>query len=84
MRLLKRTHSFQNNYDKDVQHKKQSYTFMLDDLCSDWKSEVWATAKLIDFAHVYPADSMDIDRNYLDGVDNLVKLFEDFLAETEE
>lgn len=81
---LKRTHSFQNNYDKDVQNKKQNYTYILDDLCCDTKSEVWATAKMIDFAHVYPADSIDVDKNYLDGVNNLIKVFEDFLAETQE
>lgn len=40
MRTLKRTHSFQNNYDKDVQCKKQDYTFILDDLCNETKSEV--------------------------------------------
>lgn len=81
---LKRTHSFQNNYDKDVQNKKQSYTYILDDLCSDTRSEVWATAKMIDFAHVYPADSTDIDNNYLDGVNSLIRMFEDFLAEAQE
>ncbi|KAL1494539.1 hypothetical protein ABEB36_010121 [Hypothenemus hampei] len=81
---LKRTHSFQNNYDKDVQNKKQTYTFMLNDLCCESKTEVWATAKLIDFAHVYLSDSFDVDRNYLDGVDNLIRIFEDFLSETEE
>lgn len=102
---LKRTHSFQNNYDKDVQHRKQNYTFILDDLCCESKSEVspfhiwnrktnsinnfccyqvWATAKLIDFAHVYISDSMDVDKNYLDGIENLIKMFEDFLSETEE
>ncbi|XP_066251825.1 inositol polyphosphate multikinase [Euwallacea similis] len=81
---LRRTHSFQNNYDKDVQNKKQSYSYILDDLCSESKSEVWATAKLIDFAHVYLSDSTEVDRNYLDGVENLIKMFEDFLSETEE
>jgi len=45
---------------------------------------VWATAKLIDFAHVYISDSMDVDKNYLDGIENLIKMFEDFLSETEE
>lgn len=84
MHTLKRTHSFQNNYDKDVQHRKQNYTFILDDLCCESKSEVWATAKLIDFAHVYISDSMDVDKNYLDGIENLIKMFEDFLSETEE
>ncbi|XP_023016940.2 inositol phosphate kinase 2 [Leptinotarsa decemlineata] len=80
---LKRTHSFQNNYDKDVQNKKQDYTFLLDELCSDRKSECWATAKMIDFAHVFPAENCDIDRNYLNGIENLVNLFEEFLFESE-
>lgn len=83
IRHLKRTHSFQNNYDKDVQNKKQDYTYMLDELCSDHKSECWATVKMIDFSHVFSAENCDIDRNYLDGVDNLVAIFEDFLIESE-
>ncbi|KAG5871056.1 hypothetical protein JTB14_037470 [Gonioctena quinquepunctata] len=83
MHSLKRTHSFQNNYDKDVQSKKQDYTYLLDELCSDQKSECWATAKMIDFAHVFPAENCDIDRNYLNGIDNLVNLFEEFLFESE-
>ncbi|XP_060522036.1 inositol polyphosphate multikinase-like [Cylas formicarius] len=80
---LKRTHSFQNNYDKDVQNKKQTYSMMLDDLCCEHKSEVWAVAKMIDFAHVHPADCCDIDKNYLDGVESLVGLFEEFLADSD-
>lgn len=80
---LRRTHSFQNNYDKDVQSKKQSYNHILADLCTDKKDECWATAKMIDFAHVFTADSCDIDRNYLEGIDNLVRIFEDFLVESE-
>ncbi|KAJ8949077.1 hypothetical protein NQ318_016981 [Aromia moschata] len=80
---LKRTHSFQNNYDKDVQNKKQTYMYILDELCADQKSECWATAKMIDFAHVYPAENCDIDKNYLEGIENLVRLFEDFLVESE-
>ncbi|CAH1964973.1 unnamed protein product [Acanthoscelides obtectus] len=80
---LRRTHSFQNNYDKDVQNKKKSYSFILDELCSEKKSECWATVKMIDFAHVYPAENCDIDKNYLEGIENLIKLFEDFLVESE-
>uniref|UniRef100_V5GJI6 Kinase n=1 Tax=Anoplophora glabripennis TaxID=217634 RepID=V5GJI6_ANOGL len=80
---LRRTHSFQNNYDKDVQHKKQNYAYMLEQLCSEQKSECWATAKMIDFAHVFPAENCDIDRNYLEGIESLVKLFEEFLVESE-
>ncbi|CAH1116286.1 unnamed protein product [Phaedon cochleariae] len=80
---LKRTHSFQNNYDKDVQCRKQDYTYLLDELCTEEKSECWATAKMIDFAHVYPAENCDIDKNYLDGIENLVNLFEEFLFESD-
>ncbi|CAG9832559.1 unnamed protein product [Diabrotica balteata] len=80
---LKRTHSFQNNYDKDVQNKKQDYTYLLDELCTDQKSECWAFAKMIDFAHVFPAENCDIDKNYLDGIDNLVRIFEELLIESD-
>lgn len=80
---LKRTHSFQNNYDKDVQNKKQSYNNILADLCTDKKDECWATAKMIDFPHVFPAENCDIDRNYMEGVDSLVRIFEEFLVESE-
>ncbi|ENN71064.1 hypothetical protein D910_12421 [Dendroctonus ponderosae] len=73
-----------NNYDKDVQCKKQDYTLILDDLCSETKSEVWATAKLIDFAHVYITDNVDQDKNYIEGIESLSKMFEDFLYETDE
>lgn len=83
IRSLKRTHSFQNNYDKEVQNKKQDYTYILDDLVDDEKAEMWAMVKMIDFAHVHPADSCDIDRNYLNGIENLVRIFEEFLIESE-
>lgn len=82
-RSLKRTHSFHNNYDKDVESKKQDYTLILDDLITEKKSEIWATVKMIDFAHVFPAENLDIDSNYLNGIENLVKLFEDLLMETD-
>lgn len=82
IRSLKRTHSFQNNYDKDVQNRKQDYTYILEDLVDEQKSEIWTTVKMIDFAHVFPAEEGKIDTNYLSGIENLVKLFEDFLAET--
>lgn len=80
---LKRTHSFQNNYDKDVQNKKQSYSHILADLCTDKKDECWAMAKMIDFAHVFPAENCDIDRNYLEGINSLVRILEELLVESE-
>ncbi|CAH0564360.1 unnamed protein product [Brassicogethes aeneus] len=83
IKSLKRTHSFQNNYDKDVQNRKRDYTYMLDELCCENKSECWANVKMIDFSHVYSAENCDIDKNYLDGIENLVAIFEDFLVESE-
>lgn len=83
IRSLKRTHSFQNNYDKDVQNKIQDYTFILDELVAEQQSEIWTTAKMIDFAHVFPAEGNCVDTNYLGGIESLVKLFEDLLMETE-
>lgn len=80
---LKRTHSFQNNYDKDVQCRKQDYTYLLDELNTEQKTECWAFAKMIDFAHVFPAENCDIDRNYLDGIENLVRIFEELLIESD-
>lgn len=80
---LKRTHSFQNNYDKDVQNKKQDYTYLLDELNTEQKSECWAIAKMIDFAHAFPAENCDIDKNYLDGIENLVRFFEELLIESD-
>lgn len=39
-------------------------------------------AKMIDFAHAFPAEDASIDTNYLFGIDNLVKLFEDLLLDS--
>lgn len=83
IRSLKRTHSFQNNYDKDVQNKKQDYLYILDELVTEQKNEIWTTVKMIDFAHAFPAEENRIDTNYLNGIENLVKLFEDLLMETD-
>lgn len=65
-----------------MQNKKQDYLFILDDLVTEHKSEIWATVKMIDFAHVFPAEDSKIDVNYLNGIENVVKLFEDLLMET--
>lgn len=40
-------------------------------------------ARMIDFAHAFPADASEagtVDDNYLQGVESLVGLFEQFLA----
>lgn len=36
---------------------------------------------MIDFAHVFPTTDNTIDTNYLFGIENLVKIFEDLLNE---
>jgi inositol-polyphosphate multikinase len=65
---------------------------MLDSMLLDsvHKKE-WVTIKMIDFAHAFvnndveaaEADEVTLDDNYLFGVENLVKLFEEFLRECE-
>ncbi|XP_022900442.2 inositol polyphosphate multikinase [Onthophagus taurus] len=78
---LKRMHSFQNNYDKDLQSMKNDYNAILDELVSDKKHKMWVSVKIIDFTHVFPNN--EIDTNFLEGLNNLIKVFEDFLIETE-
>jgi hypothetical protein len=80
-----RTHSLVNNYEKDLQSMKESYTFHLNDLKSADKplsKEEWVQVKMIDFAHVFPSVNDELDTNYLEGLENLVKLFESLLEET--
>ncbi|GLV34456.1 Inositol phosphate kinase 2 [Carabus blaptoides fortunei] len=81
LRKLQRTHSFANNYEEDLQHLRQNYVYMLDDLVDD-STNVWANVKMIDFAHVFPAEGNTLDTNYLDGIENLVKILEGFLQES--
>ncbi|GJQ72284.1 Ipk2 [Trypoxylus dichotomus] len=80
---LKRMHSFQNDYDKDLQSLKTDYMDILDQLVNSKNTQMWATVKIIDFAHVFPAENCDQDTNFLEGVENLVKIFESFLIETD-
>lgn len=66
---------------------KQNYTFMLDNLVGSYEEKIWAKARMIDFAHTFPVQSTNerptIDHNYLEGIDNVVKLFEGFLRDCE-
>lgn len=45
--------------------------------CSD--DMEWAVVKMIDFAHVFQGENGSVDSNYLFGIHNLVRLFEEFL-----
>lgn len=40
----------------------------------------WVRVNMIDFTHVFPADDEgSLDRNYLEGIENLIKLLESFV-----
>lgn len=80
---VQRSHSSQNNFDKDLQSIPRNYNFMMDNLIAMDENKEWAFIKMIDFAHVFPSEDDTLDTNYLFGVDNLVKLFEEFLKECE-
>lgn len=41
----------------------------------------WVKVKMIDFAHVFPSNNK-LDDNYLEGIEMLVKIFQDFLLES--
>jgi hypothetical protein len=63
---------------------KENYTFQLNDLKSADKpsgKEEWVQVKMIDFAHAFPSVNDELDTNYLEGIENLVKLFESLLEE---
>lgn len=63
---------------------RENYAFLLDNLIDDYdEKKEWAFVKMIDFAHVFPAPDDSIDKNYLFGIENLVKIFEGFLIECE-
>lgn len=39
----------------------------------------WVRVNMIDFTHVFPADDSNLDLNYLEGIENLIKLLSTFL-----
>ncbi|KAJ6648752.1 Inositol polyphosphate multikinase [Pseudolycoriella hygida] len=78
---VQRCHSEKNNYDEDLKSIKENYSFMLGNLIDGHEVKEWAFVKMIDFAHVFPAEADCTDSNYLFGIENLVKIFEDFLKE---
>lgn len=80
-----KTHSLVNNYEKDLQTMKENYSVVLKDLVDRSRDqyEVWVNVNMIDFAHVFHSTSDEIDKNYLNGLQNLVNIFEEFLMEAE-
>ncbi|EAT45915.1 AAEL002846-PA [Aedes aegypti] len=80
---IQRSHSAFNNYEEDMKAMRENYVFMRDNLVGSYETKVWASARMIDFAHAFPAEESTIDSNYLQGVESLVKIFEDFLKDCE-
>lgn len=63
---------------------KEDYAFQLNDLKSadtPLSSEDWVQVKMIDFAHAFPSVNDELDTNYLEGIENLVTLFESLWKE---
>lgn len=62
---------------------------MLDNLSGAYENnKEWVYVKMIDFAHTFTHNEKEgqqpsLDHNYLEGIENLVRLFEGFLKECE-
>lgn len=73
---------------QDMKQILDNYNLMLDNLIGIYDSnKEWIHVKMIDFAHTYRIDELPepqkdlTDRNYLEAVENLIGIFEDFLKE---
>lgn len=79
---LCRTHSYGNNFDDDVAQMKEDYDALLSELSSSSDEKLnWVRVNMIDFTHVFPTEDRNtLDVNYLEGIENLIKLVEMFLV----
>ncbi|XP_076762858.1 inositol phosphate kinase 2 [Xylocopa sonorina] len=77
-----RTHSYANNFDDDMIRMKEDYDDLLHELTSSSEEKQnWVRINMIDFTHVFPAEDRNtLDLNYLEGIENLIKLVEMFLV----
>ncbi|XP_058829566.1 inositol polyphosphate multikinase [Topomyia yanbarensis] len=80
---IQRSHSAIHNYEEEMKTMRENYVFMRDNLVGSYNNKVWASARMIDFAHAFMAEDSTIDSNYLQGIESLVKIFEGFLKECE-
>lgn len=74
-------------YFQDIKEMQVDYVLMLDNLKAqnEERRKEWATVKMIDFAHTFPSEEVQaVDQNYLFGIENLVKIFEEFLKECDQ
>ncbi|XP_030384266.1 inositol polyphosphate multikinase [Scaptodrosophila lebanonensis] len=49
------------------------------DISSDMEPSEWIRVRMIDFAHVYPASPVELDHNYLFGLENLINVIQSIL-----
>lgn len=82
---IKRSHSFHNNYDDNLSKIKMNYHSLLGDLVNESrKKKSWVNVKIIDFAHaVWMEEDTTPDTNFKEGINSIVKIFEEFLRETD-
>ncbi|XP_076244363.1 inositol phosphate kinase 2 [Calliopsis andreniformis] len=78
---LCRTHSYVNNFDDNISKMKEDYDALLSESSSSSEKQNWVRINMIDFTHVFPAEDPNaLDLNYLEGIENLIKLVEMFLV----
>ncbi len=73
--------------EQEMRKMKDNYAIMLDSLVGSYDSnKEWVYVKMIDFAHTFNSSEISndgqlptLDRNYLEGIEHLVEIFEDFL-----
>lgn len=68
---------------QEIKDIYKDYNSILSDDYADEQKE-WAIVKMIDFAHVFPAEDDGLDENYLFGIENLVKIFQEFFDECDQ
>lgn len=77
---MRRSNSYSISYGDYLSRVKQDYASSLAELNGDVKKdEQWCTVKVIDFAHAYPNTDQTADTNYIQGIDNIINIFENFL-----
>lgn len=75
---------------QEMKNMKCNYQQMLDNLVGAYDdNKEWVHVKMIDFAHTFTNSELSdgqaagLDMNYLKGIDNLVKIFEELLKKCE-
>lgn len=71
---------------QEMRSIKYNYQQMLDSLVGTYdENKEWVHVKMIDFAHTFASSELPdgqaagLDANYLEGIESLVRIFEDFL-----